>query len=124
MEIESRLTATMSIDTRRSRIRIYKAMLHQLDDPQYIQFLVNPAGMAVAVRCVDTPLLGDAVHAVSRERLRSDFSYEIYSRFFVAKLISLAPAMGEGCLYHMRGEVIPAQRMAVFDLNTLKTAES
>ena len=121
---ESRLTATMSIDTKRSRIRIHKAMLHQLDDPKYIQFLVDPNGMAVAVRCVDAPLFGDAVHAVSRGRLRSDLSYEIYSRFFVAKLSSLVPVMGEGHLYHMRGEVIPSQRMAVFDLNTLKTVGS
>lgn len=121
---ENRLNATMSIDTKRSRIRIHKAMLHQLGDPQYIQLLVDPHGMAVAVRCVDTPLFSDAVHAVSRERLCSDFSYEIYSRFFVAKLSSLTPAMGEGHLYHMRGRIMPAQRMAVFDLSTLKTAGS
>ena len=121
---ESRLTATLSIDTKRSRIRIHKAMLHQLDDPKYIQLLVDPNGMAVAVRCVDAPLFGDAVHAVSRERLCSDFSYEIYSRFFVTKLSLLSPVMGEGRLYHMRGKVIPSQRMAVFDLNTLKTVGS
>ena len=121
---DRRLTATMSIDTKRSRIRIHKAMLHQLDDPKYIQFLVDPNGMAVAVRCVDAPLFGDAVHAVSRERLCSDFSYEIYSRSFVAKLSSLAPVMGEGRLYHMRGEVIPPQKMAIFNLSTLKTAGS
>lgn len=122
MENERQLTATMSIDTKRSRIRIYKAMLHQLGDPQYIQLLVDPDGMSVAIRCVDTPLIGDAVHTVCRERLCSDFSYEIYSRFFVAKLSSLAAAMGEGHLYHMRGKIIPSRRIAVFDLNTLKTA--
>ena len=121
---ESYLAATMSIDTKRSRIRIHKAMLHQLDDPQYIQLLVNPNGMAVAVRCMDAAPFGDSVHAVSRKQLCSDFSFEIYSRFFVAKLSSLVPVMGEGHLYHMRGEVIPSQRMAVFDLNTLKTVGS
>ncbi len=121
---ESRLTVTMSIDTKRSRIRIHKSMLHRLGDPQYIQLLVDPTSMAVAVRRVDTPLFGDAVHAVSREQLCSDFSCEIYSRFFVMKLSSLTPAMGEGHLYHMRGKIMPLQRMAVFDLNTLKTAES
>lgn len=42
MENESRLTATMSIDTKRSRIRIHKAMLHQLGDPQYIQLWSIP----------------------------------------------------------------------------------
>lgn len=124
MKGECCLNATMSIDTKKSRIRIHKAMLHQLDDPQYIQLLVDPAGMAVAVRCVDTPLFGDAVHTISRERLCSVFSCEIYSRFFVSKLSALVPAMGEGHLYHMSGKVIPSQRMAVFDLNTLKTAES
>ncbi len=121
---ESRLTATMSIDTKRSRIRIHKAMLHQLGDPHYIQLLVDPNGMTVAVRCVDTPLFSGAVHAVSRERLCSDFPYEIYSRFFVTKLSSLTPVMGEGHLYHMRGKIMPSQRMAVFDLNTLKTVGS
>lgn len=124
MENESRLTATMSIDTKRSRIRIHKAMLHQLGDPQYIQLLVDPNGMAVAVRCVDTPLFGDAVHAVSRKRLCSDFSYEIYSRFFVRKLSSLTSAMGEGHLYHMRGKIMPSQKMALFDLKSLTRIES
>lgn len=124
MRNESQSIATMSIDTKRGRLRIHKALLHRLGDPRYIQLLVNPADLAVAVRCVDTPVLGEPIHTISQERLRSVFSCEIYSRLFVARLSALVPAMGEGRLYHMRGEVIPSQRMAVFDLKTLKRMES
>jgi len=124
MRNESRLTAALSIDTKRSRIRIHRATLHQLDDPQYIQLLVDPAGMAVAVRRVDTPVFGDAVHTAGWERHGSVFSCEIYSRFFIDKLSALVPDMEEGNLYHMRGEVIPSRRAAVFDLKTLKRMES
>lgn len=120
MKNEAHLTATMSIDTKRSRLRIHKAMLHQLGDPQYIQLLVNPASMAVAVRCVDAPFPGDCVHMIGREWLRSVFSCEIYSRFFVDKLSALVPSMGENGLYRMSGEIIPSQKIAVFDLKTIE----
>lgn len=114
----------MSIDTKRGRIRIPKAALHQLGDPRYVQLLVNPADMVVAVRCIDAPLFEDSVHIISRNRVCSVFSCEIYSRLFVAKLSALVTTMGTECLYHLNGKVILPQRMAIFDLKTLKRTES
>lgn len=124
MRNECRLPAIMSIDTKRGRIRIHKAVLHQLGDPQYIQLLVNPSDMVVAVRCIDAPLFKDSVHIISRNRFCSVFSCEIYSRLFVAKLSALATAMGTGGLYRIKGKVMLSQRIAVFDLKTLTGTES
>lgn len=121
---EDHLTAAMTIDMKRGRIRIHKALLHQLGDPQYIQLLVDPAGLAVAVRCIDTPVFGDCVHTIGKTRLHSPFSCEIYSQHFMSKLATLVPSMGENRLYRMSGEVIPAQKMAVFDLKALTDTES
>lgn len=124
MKSEERLTGTISIDTKKSRLRIHKTLLHQLGDPQYIQFLVDPTKMAVAVRCVDAPLFGDCVHTIGRERAGPAFSCEIYSRHFMSKLSSLVPSMGRDCLYRMSGKIIPSQKMAVFDLKTIMRLES
>lgn len=124
MRNECFLPATMSIDTKRGRIRIHKAVLHQLGDPRYIQLLVNPADMVVAVRCIDAPLFEDSVHIISRNRVCPAFSYEIYSRLFVAKLSTLVTTMGTEYLYRISGKVILPQRMAIFDLKTRKRTES
>lgn len=75
MRNECCLPAIMSIDTKRGRIRIHKAVLHQLGDPQYIQLLVNPSDMVVAVRCIDAPLFEYSVHMINRNRFCSAFSY-------------------------------------------------
>lgn len=112
-------TANMSIDLKKNRIRIHKTVLHSLGDPTYIQLLVNPAGMVVAVRRIDVPLSGEPVHKISEKRLRSDNSYEIYSLSFLQKLFELVPSIDAGGLYHLSGEVFPAKGMALFDLKTL-----
>lgn len=120
MNDNSCLSAAMSIDTKKGRIRLHKAMLRLPGSPRYIQLLVHPIGMTVAVRCVDLPLSGEPVHKISEHQLKPGFSGEIYSRCFVDKLSELAPTMREEGLYRISGEVTPSQKMAVFDLRTLK----
>ena len=39
----------MTIDLKKSRIRIYKLTLHILDDPEYIQFFVKPGKKMFAI---------------------------------------------------------------------------
>ena len=40
--------ATMTLDLKRNRIRIHKSTLKKLNDPKYIQFLINPEEMLIA----------------------------------------------------------------------------
>lgn len=116
--------ATISIDLKKNRIRVHKAMLHKLGDPKYIQLLVNPESRAVAIRCVDVPLSGEPIHKVTEQKLRSDNSYEIYSRSFLLKLSELEPSIGTSGLFRMDGDVFPSKKMAVFYLRTLRRIDS
>ena len=67
-----RENANLSVDLKKGRLRIHKAVLHSLGDPKYIQLLVNPEAMAVAVLRVDAPRSGDPVHKITKERLHSE----------------------------------------------------
>ena len=42
---------SLLIDLKKNRIRIHKATLHLLGDPDYIQFLVNPENLSLVIRC-------------------------------------------------------------------------
>lgn len=113
-ELETRVY--MSIDLKKYRLRLHKACLHLLGDPEYIQILVNPKEMAVVIRSVDRVLRGDQTHKVNQKRLKSTNSVEIYSRIFVQKLCQEIQDIEAGSSYRLTGEVIPAQRIAVFSL--------
>ncbi len=117
-------SATISLDLKKYRIRIHKAMLHKLGNPNYIQLLVNPQSRVVVIRCIDTPLSGEPFHKVSSKRLSSDNSYEIYSMLFLKKLIELVPAIETRGLYRLDGEIISCERAAVFNLQTLRLIDT
>ena len=119
-----RENANLSVDLKKGRLRIHKAVLHSLGDPKYIQLLVNPEAMAVAVLRVDAPRSGDPVHKIPKERLHSENSYEIYSQFFCVKLLELVPSLDVSGLFRISGEVFASKGMAVFDLRTLHRINS
>ncbi|MDD4422898.1 MAG: hypothetical protein PHD46_07665 [Eubacteriales bacterium] len=118
------LTTTMSVDLKKFRIRIYKTVIHQIGDPKYIQLLVNPDEMAVAIRSVEHELSGDQTHRVSERQLRADNSVEIYSRPFISKLCEVVSGLNVGYSYRLSGVVIPAEKTVVFSLKTLQIIES
>ena len=118
------LTTTMSVDLKKFRIRIYKTVIHQIGDPKYIQLLVNPDEMAVAIRSVEHELSGDQTHRVSERQLRADNSVEIYSRPFISKLCEVVSGLNVGYSYRLSGVVIPAEKTVVFSLKTLQIIET
>lgn len=118
------IPAELSIDLKKSRMRVHKAMLHQLGDPQYIQLLVNPDNRAIAILAVDKPHTKDPVHKVTEKKLHSDFSYEIYSSSFLLGIRSLEPRLDELTCFRLSGEVFPERRMAVFSLKTLRRVDA
>lgn len=110
---------SLSVDLKKYRIRIFKTTLHMLGDPPYIQLLVNPEIKMVAVKSVEHSVSGDQTHKVSRYILASDNSIEFYSRSFITRLIEVADHLDSGHTYKMTGEVIPSQRIALFEMKTL-----
>lgn len=116
-------TVKISIDIKKYRIRIHKNMLHLLDDPPYVQLLINPESAEVAIRSVEKAVAKDQAHRVSKTQLKSDNCIEIYSKFFIQKLIELVPKMNEGRCYHMSGTIIPSEKAAIFSFKTLTLFE-
>lgn len=123
MAEQLRSPAVMSIDFKKNRIRIHRAVLHMLGDPKYIQFLVHPIERVVVIRCVDVPLSREPVHKAVDDRAR-DFSHEIYSRSFLLTLAEIVPNIDTCGLYRMSGEVVPAKQMAIFSLKTIRRIDS
>ena len=113
-------TVLLSVDMKKYRIRIHKATLHLLGDPPYIQLLINPASSIVALKSVSRSTSKDQTHRVPKKTLRSSNSVEIYSKYFIDKLIELVPDLTDGNCYHMTGTIIPSENMAVFSFKTLR----
>lgn len=124
MNETSVVAASMAIDLKKNRIRIHKATIHHLGDPKYIQLLIHPQSMAVAIRCLDKPHSGEPHHKVSQRKMASDNSYEIYSSSLMVKLSETIPNLDCGFSYRMSGKLDTEKRIAVFDLRTLQPIES
>ena len=114
---------TIAKDIKKYRIRIHKQTIHLLGDPKYIQLLVNPLTMAVAIRPVEKELSGDQSHKVNMSLMNSDNSYEIYSRSFITRLCEVIGGLETNCSYRLSGEVISSKAAAVFSLKTIKRIE-
>ena len=116
---EQNANITISIDLKKYRIRLHKTTLHLLGDPDYVQLLVNPQSMVVAIKGTEMPLSNDSVHKINKRVLKSDNSVEIYSRLFILKLLEVSEIQTNDQLIRLDGEIVNSERMAVFYLNSL-----
>lgn len=114
----------ISVDLKKYRIRIHKSTLHLLGDPRYIQLLINPETMSVAIRAVEKRRSGDQTSVVDQRMMNSDNSIELYSRSLVEKIREIVPDLDDGFSYRITGDIIPAQKVAVFALKTLCPIEA
>lgn len=114
------LSTFISVDIKKYRIRLHKAMLHLLGDPPYVQLLVNPGDRIVAVRAITKQAAGDQSHRINPKALVSDNSVEIYSHTFISKLCSVVPQLNAGNSYRISGEIILSEKIAVFSLESIQ----
>ncbi len=123
MNTTDNIPVSISLDLKKYRIRMHKTMLHLLGDPLFIQLLIDPDRLAVAIKAVDKLSSGDQTHKVSPQTLKSDNSVEIYSRYFISRLNDVIGILDDGNLYHMEGVAVPSEKLAVFSMKSLKKAE-
>ena len=114
------LSTCISVDIKKYRIRLHKAMLHLLENPPYVQLLVNPAERIVAIRAITKQAAGDQSHRINQKALSSDNSVEIYSRTFISKLCTVMPDLNEGNSYRINGEIILSEKIALFPLESIQ----
>lgn len=122
MSEQTQQPVTMSVDLKKYRIRIHRNTLALLGTPKYIQLLVSPSAMMLAIQGTDKRT--HFTHRVNLEALHPDNSYEIYSTLFVNKLCSLVSDLDTGCTYRLTGELVNDDNAAVFPLSTLQKVDS
>ena len=119
----SRITY-VSIDFKRSRVRIYKESLHLIGDPNYIQLMVNVEQRLVAIRGIDRDTRGSHSHKINHTKFNSEMCFEIYSQSFVSKLRSAFDGFEGDCTYRLTGTVFPNDRAVVFEIGSMQKYES
>ena len=124
MAENKRTLVQISIDLKKSRLRIHKASLHLIGDPLYIQLLVNREAQQVAIRSVESSKFDSAAHKLNPSTMDSDFTFEIYSRPFVEKLRAEFDCFHFGTSYRLIGVAVPEEKMCVFPLSSIQPLES
>lgn len=120
----SKTTTYVSIDFKRSRVRLYKESLHLIGDPKYIQLMVNVDQRLVAIRGIDRDTRGSHAHKINHAKFNSEMCFEIYSQSFVAKLRSAFDGFEEDCTYRLTGVVFSNDRAVVFEVDSMQKYES
>lgn len=115
-------SAVMTIDLKRNRFRIHKSTLSKMGMPQYIQFLINPEEMFIAILGTDRPLAGGTANRVKLVHM-SNKSIEFYSNTLLCALVNMIGTLDFQYSYRMSGEVDVANRVAYFSMKTLKKNE-
>lgn len=116
-------SAIMTIDLKWNRFRIHKSTLNKMGNPQYVQFLVNPEEMFIAVLGSDRPLTGGTSNRVKLVQTSRHYSIEFYSNTLLCALVNMIGTLNFQYSYRMSGEVDVANRVAYFSMKTLKKNE-
>ena len=96
------------IDTKKRRLRIYKQTLALLDNPEYIQLLVNPEKKMILL-CPATSRQASC-ERIKWKQLNENQCCEIYSTSFVEKLILLSNVWDKNMSYKLTGTLLPKQK--------------
>lgn len=115
-------SALMTLDIKRNRFRVHKATLKKLGDPKYVQFLINPEEMFIAILGTDKPLAGGTANKVNLIEM-PNHSVEFYSNALLEGVINMIGLLDFRYSYRLTGEVDIANRVAYFSMRTLKRNE-
>ena len=125
MSSKTGMVANLTLDMKRTRIRIYRATLRALGDPAYIQFLINPEELYIAILGSEIPLSGGTANRVKipNSRLDGKLSVEFYSAALLDGIYSIFGVLDREYNYRLTGEIDQVNRVAYFSLRTLKRIE-
>lgn len=105
---------TILIDTKKSLIRIHKKTLYMLGNPAYIELLINPQTLYVAVRTSE--IKTKFSHKINWNMLCGKNSYEIISKVLIARLINICETLQIKGSYKIIGNYSSDENIACFDL--------
>ena len=107
--------AAICIDFKKNRIRIFKDTLHVLDDPAFVQLLINPGK---GIICVRRSISEDEyAQRIKWESLNKQDSIEIYSLSLMNELLKLKEEWQDSRSYRIFGTFNMREELVWFDLN-------
>lgn len=118
---DNRTEVSLSIDMKKSRLRIHKTTLNQLGKVGYIQLLVNPNDKILAVRGSEQRHKDS--HSLCRVQLNPENCFELYSKSLMERIMSLLPDLDTNCTYRIPGEAHSGDNIAFFPLRNMQKVE-
>ena len=111
--------AKLLIDFKQYRIRIYKSTLHELGNPVFIKFLINPETKVLAVKAYSYEVSGDQTYRIKPQRYFDKQCVEIKCRSLVCSFSDIVPDFEHNHGYLLQGSIIESENMAVFPLSNV-----
>lgn len=105
----------ISINFKRNLIRIHKATLNLLGQPEYIQLLVNPDERTIAITkglCSDK-----LAHRIYYDRIKKGQSCELYSINLLRNLMTISRQCDINESYRIYGNYFPNYEIARFPID-------
>ena len=122
MNCENQSQALLTLDPVRNRIRIHRQTIRLLRNPAYVQFLVNPEALYIAVLGSDKPISGGTANKARRSDTTQQ-SVEFYSSILLNNFSEMVGGFDLRFNYQLTGEIDPVNRVAYFSFKTVKQME-
>lgn len=117
----SDLNISISVDLKKHRLRIHRNTLNALSVPKYVQLMINPKEMVIAICGSDRAMLES--HKVNLSQLGAENSYELYSKTLINELKAIVPNLDSGNSYRFYGKKIAGENIAVFQMTSIQKIE-
>ena len=117
------LEATLTIDLKKNRFRVNRRILIAIGTPKYILMMVDPKAMTIAVVGSDKPGKQTYMQAATLWMKDRSRSVEVYSKALVRDIRKLVPDMKLTESYHLRGRILPTERIAEFSLQSAERVD-
>jgi len=123
MSEQKPLVANLTIDLRRNRFRIHQDTIHNLGNPAYIQFLINPEDGFIAILGSEKPLAGGTANKVTLYNASRSKSAEFYSSNLMNSIFKIFGSLDFRFSYRLTGEIDQVNRVAYYSMQTLQRVE-
>ncbi len=109
---------SISVDLKKYRLRIHRNTLNELSVPKFVQLMINPKDMVIAICGSDKDL--PESHKVNLSQLGAENSYELYSKTLITELKAIVPDLDTGNSYRFYGRKVAGENIVVFPMTSIQ----
>ena len=103
----------ITLDLKKRRIRIHSTTLHVLNDPPFIELLVNPEKLTLAVRA------SKQNYRLAHKMFYDTRDNELYSDALLKQLSRIFSGMEQRSSYRIYGTQYPDQSLVIFEMQKM-----